>query len=346
MPDSEIACRGFNPHERSGIRPGAGRFLSVDPVFQAPTNGQSLNPYSYVRNNPLSLTDPTGYIWLGESPADTTSNFDGVNSGENKPIKWTDIAAHLPNFMSCSGNCTFLAHIGNGQQNGQETPSSPQTRPNTAPAIGDPKSQSQSGTGPAGLATGQSSGQQDISALGGPTDQTASSGNIPVASTGQNPAAASSNSKDPFDMDLLNPKTDSKTYADAMTYVRTPETQKYYIVIGHGDLLQGQYVIDENHNNVQLDATSLAERIVEDPKFLSNPRPIMLMICMGAMNYDALARNVALTLHYSHDLNVHVEEPVSGPTEKGLIGNHVYSVSDHGYQRWFDSNGHAMNSPP
>ena len=38
-----------------------GRFLSVDPFIQFPLNSQSLNPYSYVLNNPLSGTDPTGY---------------------------------------------------------------------------------------------------------------------------------------------------------------------------------------------------------------------------------------------------------------------------------------------
>ena len=36
--------------------PNLGRFLSVDPVFEFPTNTQSLNPYSYVMNNPLSMT--------------------------------------------------------------------------------------------------------------------------------------------------------------------------------------------------------------------------------------------------------------------------------------------------
>jgi len=41
--------------------PVIGRFMSVDPVFQAPTNTQSVNPYSYVMNNPLSLVDPSGY---------------------------------------------------------------------------------------------------------------------------------------------------------------------------------------------------------------------------------------------------------------------------------------------
>ncbi|MGI0153851.1 RHS repeat domain-containing protein [Pseudidiomarina sp. WS423] len=44
-----------------------GRFLSVDPVIQSPGNSQSLNPYSYLMNNPLAGTDPTGYIGCGVS---------------------------------------------------------------------------------------------------------------------------------------------------------------------------------------------------------------------------------------------------------------------------------------
>jgi len=38
-----------------------GRFLQVDPIIQNPAHSQSLNPYSYVGNNPLSGVDPTGY---------------------------------------------------------------------------------------------------------------------------------------------------------------------------------------------------------------------------------------------------------------------------------------------
>ncbi len=41
--------------------PAVGRFVQADPLIQAPENGQSLNRYSYVFNNPLSLTDPSGY---------------------------------------------------------------------------------------------------------------------------------------------------------------------------------------------------------------------------------------------------------------------------------------------
>ena len=38
-----------------------GRFLSVDPFIQAPGNSQSMNPYSYIMNNPLAGVDPSGY---------------------------------------------------------------------------------------------------------------------------------------------------------------------------------------------------------------------------------------------------------------------------------------------
>jgi len=38
-----------------------GRFLSVDPIISNPASSQSINPYSYIGNNPLSGVDPTGY---------------------------------------------------------------------------------------------------------------------------------------------------------------------------------------------------------------------------------------------------------------------------------------------
>ncbi|MGC4013360.1 MAG: RHS repeat-associated core domain-containing protein [Luteolibacter sp.] len=42
-----------------------GRFLSADPYVQAPELSQNFNRYSYVLNNPLSYTDPTGHYILG-----------------------------------------------------------------------------------------------------------------------------------------------------------------------------------------------------------------------------------------------------------------------------------------
>lgn len=41
--------------------PTLARFLSVDPINQAPDNAQSYNPYSYVFNSPMMLTDPSGF---------------------------------------------------------------------------------------------------------------------------------------------------------------------------------------------------------------------------------------------------------------------------------------------
>jgi hypothetical protein len=43
---------------------GLGRFLSVDPLIANPASSQSINPYSYGGNNPLSGVDPTGYAFF------------------------------------------------------------------------------------------------------------------------------------------------------------------------------------------------------------------------------------------------------------------------------------------
>jgi RHS repeat-associated protein len=43
--------------------PELGRFLTPDPNVQFVANLQSYNRYSYVANNPLRYTDPTGYAW-------------------------------------------------------------------------------------------------------------------------------------------------------------------------------------------------------------------------------------------------------------------------------------------
>ena len=70
--DSDPLLRGYTGHEdetdlgfiNMGGRiydPRLGRFTTPDPFVQFPYFSQSLNRYSYVLNNPLSRTDPTGF---------------------------------------------------------------------------------------------------------------------------------------------------------------------------------------------------------------------------------------------------------------------------------------------
>ncbi len=46
--------------------PGVGRFITPDTVVQDSYDPQSLNRYTYVRNNPINLIDPLGYSWLSK----------------------------------------------------------------------------------------------------------------------------------------------------------------------------------------------------------------------------------------------------------------------------------------
>ena len=67
-----LTDRGFTSHEHLDEQAiihmngrvydyNIARFTSVDPFVQNPTSTQSINPYSYIMNNPLSGTDPSGY---------------------------------------------------------------------------------------------------------------------------------------------------------------------------------------------------------------------------------------------------------------------------------------------
>ncbi|NVJ65334.1 MAG: VCBS repeat-containing protein [Gammaproteobacteria bacterium] len=70
-----------------------GRFLSVDPFVQAPGNSQSMNPYSYIMNNPLAGTDPSGYKSICRIGKSETGNCQGEkvsNSGQSDDAKETN----------------------------------------------------------------------------------------------------------------------------------------------------------------------------------------------------------------------------------------------------------------
>ena len=76
LPPRSSIDRGFTGHEHLDevslihmngrvFDPLIGRFVSADPFVQSPKDLQSLNRYSYVRNNPLSFTDPSGFFLRG-----------------------------------------------------------------------------------------------------------------------------------------------------------------------------------------------------------------------------------------------------------------------------------------
>lgn len=71
---SSRQMRGFTGHENVAVGtlvnmnarlydPQLGRFLSADSFVQDPSMSQSYNRYSYVLNNPVKYTDPTGHFW-------------------------------------------------------------------------------------------------------------------------------------------------------------------------------------------------------------------------------------------------------------------------------------------
>ena len=65
--------------------PELGRFMSADPFVQAPYNSQSYNRYSYVFNNPLSFTDPSGYEcekWETKNESGETTSGDNCNNSD------------------------------------------------------------------------------------------------------------------------------------------------------------------------------------------------------------------------------------------------------------------------
>ncbi len=104
----------------------SGRFLSVDPFISMPGSSQAYNPYSYVMNNPLSYTDPTGYIaessikfGLAESP-DTGCD----DACKDKRIKREERArkscANDPMSSSCRRAQTLINALVSGNGNNSE----------------------------------------------------------------------------------------------------------------------------------------------------------------------------------------------------------------------------------
>jgi RHS repeat-associated protein len=106
----ETTNRGYTGHEQLDsvqlvhmngrvYDPVIGRFLSTDQYVQFPHFSQSYNRYSYVMNNPLSYTDPSGefiplVIWGAVALYKAYDTYDTITSGA------ADLATSLDNSLS------------------------------------------------------------------------------------------------------------------------------------------------------------------------------------------------------------------------------------------------------
>ena len=141
---SNITDRGYTGHEHMtnfGLinmngrvyDPYISQFLSPDPFVQDPTNTQNYNRFSYVLNNPLKYTDPSGYnyidpngnfVWgMGVKPS--SNNADGAgknndwlsywdNQWVNRDSDWGGVEETLNSLFDMGKNPKGFIRKGNG----------------------------------------------------------------------------------------------------------------------------------------------------------------------------------------------------------------------------------------
>ncbi|MFC4701512.1 RHS repeat-associated core domain-containing protein [Glaciecola siphonariae] len=95
-----------------------GRFLSVDPFIQG-TGSQGINPYSYVLNNPLSFTDPTGYTV--EAEVDEVKTKKVAKTGSRLRTETETTTSGTVNMADGSSRKFSITQTTNSNSNGSET---------------------------------------------------------------------------------------------------------------------------------------------------------------------------------------------------------------------------------
>ena len=168
--DTNRNRRGFTDHEHLNEQKlihmngrvydyNMGRFMSVDPLIQSPTSTQSINPYSYIMNNPLAGTDPTGY----------KSEVEEVVTGSRIKRK---MSVSGNSITSSSSNVTFSGNV-TTSTNGASQSQQPQKADVQVDKIGGPGENKQQGSGDSGTNQSESYGNSmlyDASANGGEFD--------------------------------------------------------------------------------------------------------------------------------------------------------------------------------
>ncbi|MGH8321418.1 MAG: RHS repeat-associated core domain-containing protein, partial [Gammaproteobacteria bacterium] len=114
--------------------PQIGRFISADPTVPDPFDSQSFNRYSYVENNPLSATDPSGFDDCPTAPKNTDGSGTACPPPPPKAPKGPpETGSHIPGVdtgATCSGNCQ---PTGTGWGNGDQGSGPCEGGPGTCP---------------------------------------------------------------------------------------------------------------------------------------------------------------------------------------------------------------------
>ncbi len=95
-------ARYYNPDLR--------RFAQPDGIIQDVYDPQSLNRYSYVRNNPLRYTDPTGnYLDTVVDIASISMSINDLKNNPVDPINWVALGADVVT-TALPGICIIIAN--------------------------------------------------------------------------------------------------------------------------------------------------------------------------------------------------------------------------------------------
>ncbi|TXI44940.1 MAG: hypothetical protein E6Q50_17235, partial [Lysobacter sp.] len=161
---TNVTPKGFTQHEHMNqlelihmngrvFDYNVGRFTGVDPVIQFPLNSQSLNPYSYILNNPLSGTDPTGYTINACTPdagshvksCDTVTVQTTTVGGETKETKALINSSTYDRLFSGSTTGTASGATGGQSAGSSKQGDAQEWSENTYAANGDTPSSSSKG---------------------------------------------------------------------------------------------------------------------------------------------------------------------------------------------------------
>jgi len=88
-----------------------GRFLSADPTVPNPANTQSFNRYSYVNNNPLTFSDPTGFSYTKCADDCGGRAYRYGDPGDSPMVLWASGASTGEGFSTHSNSTDDLAAI-------------------------------------------------------------------------------------------------------------------------------------------------------------------------------------------------------------------------------------------